>query len=257
MTAAPRRRPLAGSLRLLTWNIHKGIGGIDRRYDLDRIAAVVAHYRPDVLALQEVDVGVPRSRGHAQHERLADALGFAHVAFAATHQLKVGHYGNAILSRVPLAKVESIDLTFPLKKTRAALHAELIVPRGPHHLRVHLFNWHLGLAGVERRWQVTRLLSRRRVQRLGSTSRVVIAGDTNDWAGALPGGQLGREGFTCVTGTGRRALKTFPAWAPVGALDRVFVRGPIDATHVARPRTELARVASDHRPLLIDLQLSR
>jgi endonuclease/exonuclease/phosphatase family metal-dependent hydrolase len=244
-------------LRVLSWNIHKGIGGVDRRCSLDRIAAVIHHYRPDVLSLQEVDDGVPRSRNEAQHEVLAEQLGFSHVVWGPTVQLKRGQYGNAILSHHPVVKRERIDLTFPLKKVRAALYAELMVPVGVHHYSLHLVNWHLGLAGVERRWQVKRLLAHRRLSRLNERSRIVIAGDSNDWAGALPGGRLGQAGFRCATGTGRGALSTFPAWAPVGALDRVFLRGPVAKQHLIHPRLDLARTASDHRPVVMDLKLTR
>ncbi|RKY15675.1 MAG: endonuclease [Planctomycetota bacterium] len=244
-------------LRLLSWNIHKAIGGVDRRCSLERVAAVVQHYRPDVLALQEVDDGVPRSRHARQHQELADQLGYAHVHFGATVQLKTGCYGNAILSHHPIVRREQIDLTFPLKKVRAALYAELVVPVGVHHLSLHLFNWHLGLAGVERRWQVKRLLQSARLSALNTRSRVIIAGDTNDWTGALPRGQLSREGFSCATGSGRSALRTFPAFQPVGALDRVFLRGPLELAHLLHPRLDLAATASDHRPVVLDLKLKR
>jgi len=240
-------------MRLLTWNIHKGIGGVDRRYSLDRIASLVQHYRPDVLTLQEVDRGVPRSRRDHQAEELAQKLGYAHCRFAPNVKLKRGCYGNATLSHFPIVRSCNVDLTLPLKKARAALYTELRVPVGSHHRVVHVFNTHLGLASVERRLQVRRLLSARPLRHLARRSRIVLTGDMNDWTGSLSEGRLLREGFTCVTGHGRQALRTFPAWAPVGALDRVFVRGPLRLDHVLRPRLELARTASDHRPLLIDL----
>ncbi len=41
-------------IRLVIYNIHKCIGGIDRRYDLPRIVEVINHYRPDIVLLQEV-----------------------------------------------------------------------------------------------------------------------------------------------------------------------------------------------------------
>ena len=243
-------------MRLLTWNIHKGIGGVDRRYALERTEAVIRHYRPDVLALQEVDQGVPRSRLHDQARLLAERLGFEHVAFAANVRLTRGRYGNATLSHHPITHQQNLDLTIPLKKRRAALYTLLRVPWRGHRLTVHLFNWHLGLSGMERRVQVRKLLGRRQVRQLHrNTSRIIIAGDTNDWAGALPGGALGQAGFDCVTGTARSALRTFPAWGPLGALDKVFVRGPLSATHLTRPRLDLARQASDHLPVLVDLDL--
>lgn len=240
-------------MRLLTWNIHKGIGGVDRRYALERIVALIQHYRPDVLTLQEVDRGVPRSHRHHQTEELAERLGYAHHAFAANVTLTHGSYGNATLSHYPIVRQTNVNLTVSIKKKRSALYTELRVPYKGHHLVLHVFNTHLGLSGMERRLQVRKLLAARPLRHLARRSRIILAGDTNDWAGALPSGRLLREGFHCVTGSGAKALRTFPAWAPVGALDRVFVRGPLRFDHMLRSRLELARSASDHRPVLVDL----
>lgn len=248
-------RGAGARLRLLSWNIHKAIGGVDRRCSLERVAAVLSHYRPDVAALQEVDDGVPRSGHQRQHEVLAAALGFRYLAFAPTVRLSTGRYGNATLSHHPILAHEAVDLRFPLKKARGALYTSIAVPAGGRRRTLHLFNWHLGLSGLERRWQVRRLLASRRCQHLDRDSRVVLAGDSNDWAGALAGGRLLDAGFGCATGTGASALRTFPAWAPVGALDRIFLRGALRCAHVLRPRLDLAARASDHLPVVVDLQL--
>ncbi len=42
-------------MRLLSYNIHKGIGGRDRRYRLERIVDVIESENPDFICLQEVD----------------------------------------------------------------------------------------------------------------------------------------------------------------------------------------------------------
>ena len=49
-------------MRILSYNIHKGIGGRDRRYRLERVLEVIAREEPDVVCLQEVDRHVRRSR---------------------------------------------------------------------------------------------------------------------------------------------------------------------------------------------------
>lgn len=242
-------------MRLLTYNIHKGIGGIDRRYRIERISTVIRHYAPDVVLLQEVDEDVPRSRRHRQFELLAQLLDYRHVAFGPNVRLKQGRYGNATLSHYPIVSSENHDITFPMKKARGALFTELNVPWRGHHLTVHVINLHLGLAGVERRWQVRKLLDISPLDHLDRRSRIVIGGDTNDWGGVLPNGRLSQEGFQCVTGVRRHALRTFPAWGPLGALDRIFLRGPISCRHSMRSRLELARQASDHLPVVVDLEL--
>ncbi len=242
-------------MRLLTWNIHKGIGSLDRRYDLKRVVAVIEHYDADIVALQEVDEGVPRSASDRQAEWLAEAMGYPYHVFGPNVWLKQGCYGNAVLSRHPLVRWRNIDLTFSGKKPRGALYAEIRASSGEHRLTLHLVNLHLGLSGMERRWQVRRLLASEELVHLERLARVIVAGDTNDWAGALARGRLIQAGFHCVTGTGRRASLTFPSWQPVGALDRVYARGSLACETHRRARLALARQASDHLPVVVDVAL--
>ncbi len=242
-------------MRLIIWNIHKGIGARDRHYAPGRIASVLGHYQPDVVLLQEVDDGAPRSGRDPQAQMLAEALEMPHVAFGPNVKLKVGRYGNATLSRHPIAEHRNVDLTLPMKKRRGALYTKLHAQVRGHRYSVHLFNIHLGLAGMERRWQTKKLVDRVPLSGLRRGSRVIVAGDTNDWAGALPYGSLGRDGFRCVTGIGAKAIRTFPSWKPVGALDKIFLRGPVSTHHVFRSRMALAREASDHIPIIVDLDL--
>lgn len=244
-------------MRLLCWNIHKGIGGVDRRYDPQRILQVIDHYDPDVLLLQEVDSGVPRSRRQDQTDLIADILDYPHAEYGPNVHLRQGCYGNATLSRFPIANSRNIDLSFGIKKSRGALYTEIRARVQNHTFRLHLANLHLGLSGMERRWQVRRLLESTELSRLDSASRIIIAGDTNDWNGALGRGPFRRAGFHCATGIGRRASLTFPAWQPVSALDRVFYRGAIDPEHHYRGRLQITRQASDHLPVIVDFEVKQ
>jgi endonuclease/exonuclease/phosphatase family metal-dependent hydrolase len=103
-------------LRVLSWNIHRGIGGVDRRYRPERVIEVIAHYEPDLVLLQEVDDGVPRSRLDRQIDLLGDALGLRHRTYGPNVRLRRGRYGNATLSRWPLGDVRNVDLTIKPKK---------------------------------------------------------------------------------------------------------------------------------------------
>ena len=69
--------------RILSYNIHKGIGGVDRRYCPERIVETIEHYSPDIALLQEVDEGVPRSESHCQVEMMALAMGVSASCFPA------------------------------------------------------------------------------------------------------------------------------------------------------------------------------
>lgn len=242
-------------MRLVSWNIHRCIGGLDRRYAPGRVVAVLRHYDADVLVLQEVDDSVPRSGNDRQVDLLGDLLDYPYRAYGPNVWLKRGCYGNATLSRFPIVSSRNVDITFPMKKARGALFTELEVPINGHRYTTHIMNVHLGLSGVERRWQVRKLLTTRPLRSLDRGSRIVVAGDTNDWSGALPRGQLRQAGFRCTTGYGANATRTFPAWGPVSALDRVFIRGGVTCMHHFCSRLALAKRASDHLPVIVDLEL--
>jgi len=240
-------------LRLVTYNIHKGIGGLDRRYRIERIVAVLAAIDADVCLLQEVDEGARRSRFERQVDVIGDALGFDHRAFWPNHRLKVGHYGNALLSRIPLRGAQNLSLTLPLHKVRSALHARLDLPALPNGL--WLFNCHLGLAEAERRQQLRRVVHTIEAHAAGAGARrdqtIVVMGDMNDVWNRLGPAVLHPAGFRGV----ERPPLTFPAFRPLRPLDRVFVRGRVAIEQCFRFSHALAREASDHLPLVADLRL--
>lgn len=237
--------------RVLSYNIHKGIGGVDRRYRPERIMAVVEHYAPDIVLLQEVDDGVPRSHFHCQVDLFADALGFDHRAYQKNVQLKRGYYGNAILSRFPMEILGNIDLTLPFKKRRQALVATAHVRWENHTRSVIIANVHLGLAGYERKQQLLRLLAHDSLKHHHRKTPIIIGGDYNDVWGRLGHHSLIPAGFSAVSGK----IRTFPAAMPIRPLDRFFIRGALGVAHVFAGHSNLARQASDHLPLIGDFLL--
>ena len=238
-------------LRVLTYNIHKCIGGLDGRYKPERIAAVIRHHDPDIVFLQEVDHGARRSRGDRQIDILGDLLQLRHRAYVANVKvLGGGEYGNGLLSRHPLADVHNVDLTLPPKKRRSALHARCRVRLGRHARTVHLFGMHLGLSGLERTLQLRAFLASSHLRRLHARTPVIVAGDLNDVWGTIGPKMLGPAGFRAA-----RALRSFPAYAPMRALDGIHVRGAIDLVAARTSRLAIARDASDHLPLVAELLL--
>lgn len=240
------------TFRLLTYNVHQCVG-TDRRRDVARVADVIRHHEPDVVCLQEVIWHENDAPGHAQPRRLADALGFEHGAVGLYRNLHGGAWGNVTLSRFPVDDHETIDLSLRIRfrRTRAALYTRLRVGATP----VHLYNLHFGLAGFERTAQIERVLAR--AQEISPRGRAtILAGDTNDWSNRLVRGALAEEGFhsaTCHVSDPGPA--TFPSTDPAAALDKVFLRGPVRARRVAVSRLALARLASDHLPLLVELDV--
>ena len=234
-------------LRVLSYNIHKCIGR-DRKYQPQRIAETIAHYAPDIVLLQEVDEGAVRSRHERQVDVLGDLLGMEHRAFACNVTLRSGGgYGNAVLSRWPIATSANVDLTVPLKKRRSVLYAALHLPQ---HRALHVFNAHLGLAQYERKQQLVKILNTAEMRELEGPVPVICGGDFNDVYGNLRV-QLIPAGFVTVA----KPPRSFPSGLPLRALDSIYVRGRAELAAFARGDTELAKIASDHRPVYADVDL--
>lgn len=240
-------------LSIVSYNVHKCIGGIDRRYDPGRTAAVIAHHAPDLVLLQEVAQNGARFRGERQVDLLATALGLPHVTYFVNVRFgpQRGEYGNAILSRYPITSTENVDLTIGGKKARSVLHACLRLALPDNHSRtLHVFNLHLGLSGPERREQLRRFLACKPFAGLDHRTPVLVAGDFNDVWGRL-GKLLVPAGFRGPA----RPLRTFPAYAPLRALDSFHVRGEVEVLELQRSRLQLAKAASDHLPLVAQLRV--
>ena len=238
-------------IRVITWNIHKGIGGVDRRYDLNRVVHALAQLEPDILLLQEVADNLPRSRFHDQVEILSSTLSMPHFVYGAQHQFSIGGYGNAIVSRWPLSNVHHLDLTIGTRKKRGALQARTRVRRERHSRSLVLYNLHLGLAGSERTLQLQRFLASRPFNGLHHRTPLVLGGDLNDLWGTLGPKHLEPAGFMRAG----KLVNTFPAALPIRPLDALFVRGDVRSRRCAPAHARLVRQASDHLPLVADLDL--
>jgi endonuclease/exonuclease/phosphatase family metal-dependent hydrolase len=237
-------------MRLLSYNIHKGFGGSDRRYRLERIISVITELQPDLICLQEVDYNVRRTRYHDQPALLARQLN----AVAHLYQLNVprreGGYGNLILSRWSFDRHHHVSLRHHGRKPRGAQLVVVQTPEGP----LHLVNWHLGLAEKERRWQVNHLLGHRLFQELAHLP-TLVAGDFNDWRNTLETHSFAAHQFRQVTHP-IGLFRSFPAFLALASLDKVFYRGPIVIKWANVVRTHLSRRASDHLPLVLDFHLA-
>ena len=241
------------NLRIVSWNVHKCVGGLDRRYDPERTASVLAAQDPDVLILQEVAQHGRWYKHERQIDRLADLLDLGHRCYYVNVRFgpRRGEYGNAILSRMPIIESENIDLTIAGKKARSALHAQIRVPVSPNATRtLHTFNLHLGLGERERREQLRLLLAHQRLTNIRQNTPVIVAGDFNDVLGNLGKRLLVPTGFRGP----RRAPRTFPAWAPIRALDSMYVRGECELLSLTSARSKGARTASDHVPLIAEVR---
>lgn len=229
-------------LNLLTYNIHKAIGN-DRVCDPGRIGQICSESAADVITLQEVDKNVPRSRHLDLARTIAQHLEFDH-ALGLNVSLKAGHYGNATLSRWPIIHNENIDLSWGIKKKRGCLASVIAAPWG----EILVLNLHLGLSRIERHFQVRRVLDSRVL--VGSGMRpVLIAGDTNERTRYLDI-FMNLAGYKNASGTVHRKIKTWPTFAPIWNLDKIFFNNKLQLAEYQVLRNNLTRVASDHFPVL-------
>jgi endonuclease/exonuclease/phosphatase family metal-dependent hydrolase len=238
-------------MRLVSYNIHKGVGGADRRYRLDRAVDVLRGEEADIVCLQEVDFNVKRSRFDNQPDILADKLEANAGLFQLNHPRDEGGYGNLILSRWPFLQHEQLSLRHRGRKNRGAQVVTVDTPQGP----MRVVNWHLGLREHERRWQVAHLLHHPRFL-TGAELPTLIAGDYNDWRNTLGKHAFAARGFEQITDP-IAEFRTFPAFLPLASLDKAYVRGPIQVEKASVVRSKQARKASDHLPLVVDFRLDR
>ena len=237
-------------MRLLSYNIHKGIGGRDRLYRIERVIDVIGSEDPDVICLQEVDQSVRRTRRDDQPVLLTRAFRAVGSHFQLNVRRKEGGYGNLVLSRWPILTCHQVSLRLKRRKPRGAQIAVIDTPEG----RFHLAHTHLGLAESERHWQVRHLLDHPLFCESKELPTVVV-GDLNDWRNTLAHGPFGRQGFHQVTAP-RSRFRSFPAYLPMVSLDKAFTRGGVEVKNARVVHSRLARRASDHLPLVIDFHLS-
>jgi endonuclease/exonuclease/phosphatase family metal-dependent hydrolase len=242
-------------LRILTYNVHRCLG-TDGRLSPHRIAEVIASCRPDIVALQELDVRRARTGGVDQAELIARELEMDfhfHPALRVMEEL----YGDAILTARPSRLVKTGPLPgltrFPKREPRGALWASVNVGEA----QLQVINTHLGLRANERLAQVESLLGPGWLEHPSCRDPVVLLGDFNSFAASRAYRRL-----TAKLQDAQRAPRpgrpraTFPAFFPIYRIDYAFVSRSIEVLGASVVRTPLSRVASDHLPLLVDLRIA-
>ncbi|RKH60015.1 endonuclease/exonuclease/phosphatase family protein [Corallococcus aberystwythensis] len=242
VAVAPKRD--AGALRVMTFNIQSGLKG------LEQVAAVIRQEGPDVVALQEVDVGSTRAHGEDQVERLSALTGLKYRAHFGTTRLYGGAYGIALLSRYPLASLAQYPLPTPRgAEPRTLAHAVLDVDGR----EVSVYATHLirrpfnGAARVRQSVFISHLLAK-------DTRPRLLMGDLNDDPDSRPVRLLRRQlqDVARVTRSDGTGTYPMPLFLPSLRIDYVMACGAF--TPVA---TRVLRVGvSDHYPVVADLRLA-
>ncbi len=222
-------------LRVLTYNIHHG-EGTDGVFDYQRLANVINDLAPDVVALQEVDNKTARASGVDQTLRLAQLTGL-HGVFGNAMDYSGGEYGEAILSRFPIAEYRAHPLPFTEgREPRTALAARIVPDNGlPEFVLIgtHLCHQDESL----RLQQVTEINA---LFPPSGVAPVILAGDLNARRGSPPmEALLDARWVDASSGDAR--------------IDYVLIR-PADPWVIVERYVHDERVASDHRPVLTILR---
>jgi endonuclease/exonuclease/phosphatase family metal-dependent hydrolase len=236
----------------MTYNIHHG-AGMDGRIDLARIASVIRAADPDFVALQEVDQGTKRAAGVDQPAELA-RLTDMQFAYGAAMDYDGGKYGDAVLARRPIVTSRAVALPWTKgghREPRVAVSATSSLPDDAG--RIEFISTH---------WDHTREPSDRLIQAekvnetwKGAPAATVLAGDFNCPPGSPPIEALAEQ-WMLVSGADPADLTCCGGETLKSKIDHVFVK-PSDRWRVIEHHVVDEPVASDHRPVVVKLELAR
>ena len=234
------RRRMGKRIQVASYNVHRWTGMNGRkRPDPGRAALVLSELGADVIALQEV---LRPDHEKCPLSEIADSLGL-YLTFAATRQHRRGQLGNAILSRFPMTAVSVIDISFSRLERRGALAVRF--SGAASHMAV--VATHLSLVDRTRRRQVRSLLQHPQLQ----AGPAVLLGDMNAWRQCKASQELKD---VMERHHNLDWPMTFPAPAPLFALDRVYAHHA-KILSISAHDTAAARRASDHLPVVARLEL--
>lgn len=246
------REVVNGQLRVMTYNVHHCMG-MDGRLSIERIARIIRQCRPDIVGLQELDVAHGRSGGWDQAREIARLLEMD-FRFHPAWQIAEEQQGDAILSRLPMELVRAVPL--PSNPNRMS-----ITPRGALWARIDLWeaplnilNTHLDVLPTQHSVQVEALLTAEWLDHPECTSPTILCGDFNFGPGSKSYRRIqSRLRDAQLSLPSHKPHATWLSSRPLRRIDHVFVSHGIQVVNVEIVDTELARVASDHLPLVVDM----
>ena len=246
--------------RIMTYNVHS-CRGTDGKLDVGRIAEVIAQSRPDIVALQELDCRRHRTGGVDQAHAIAEKLGMGFHFNAALHVAEES-YGDAILTSLPMTLVKTGPLP-NLRDVKVRGRTLKLEPRGAVWVeieiegrKVQVINTHLGLVPPEQRLQAAHLLGPEWLGHPKASAPLILLGDFNATPRYAAYQMIGKrlKDARRLSGMRHKAL-TFPSRMPLIRIDHVFVSDKVAVGAMHAPDSELAKIASDHRPLVADIRV--
>ena len=246
------------TLRVATYNIHKGVRGVGprKRLEIHNLGLGIEALDADLVFLQEVRSFHHREARHFERtwfgwprEGQAEFLapeGYE-VAYRTNAVTKHGEHGNALLSRWPIGDIGHHDVSDHRFEQRGLLHVPVIWGG----LAIHAIVAHLGLMHAGRVRQVERIAAFIEAE-VPPGERIVVAGDFNDWGEKLDA-PMREIGLARAELPGATLPRTFPSRVPVFSLDRIYTRGFACRSTLVPRGTAWARM-SDHLPFVAELE---
>jgi endonuclease/exonuclease/phosphatase family metal-dependent hydrolase len=235
------------TLRVMSYNIHVGVG-MDQKMDLERIAAVINHEKPDLVGLQEVDRGVRRTQGVDEIVELSK-LTKMNYAFAPNLDYQGGVYGVAILSRFPIGTIDHRKFQNRRESERRGMLGIEVEVAGQ---TVNFVTSHLDYQYADGRLfeaeQLLRALD-------GLKGPVILVGDLNDEpAGDAYKLMTSKFQDAWITSKTKEDGFSYPADKVAKRIDYIFFR-MTDAVKAKKAWT-VHSLASDHVPVVVELELN-
>lgn len=239
------------TLRVLCYNVHWCLG-MDGEYDVERLAAVISATKPDLVALQEVDVGVLRSGRVHQARRLGELTGLA-VRMGPTQAYEGGLFGNAVLTNRPILDVEIHPLPYTESTPELVTYprgAIAVTVEGPGGKPVRFVSTHFQHNVPEDRVEEAKAINALFAAE-GDETPTILAGDIN----AKPDEEPVQQLLTRWTNaTDDPPAPSVPAPKPTARIDYIFFR-PAPAFKMLEAKVIDEPMASDHRPVFAVLEL--
>jgi endonuclease/exonuclease/phosphatase family metal-dependent hydrolase len=226
---------------------------MDGILSVERIARIISKSNPDVVVLQELDVG-RKFKGVNQAAAIAQELEM-HFHFHPVCGDEMPCFGNAIFSRYPMKIIRAEHLPMLAKSTFLEPRGVLWVNINFQGHDIHVLNTHLSLWGPELQLQIQKLLG---PDLLGSSDlgeNVILCGDFN----LTPESKF----YSMITrhfkeprfhNDSKASRNTWSSQWPIRRLDHIFVKGHFEAELIVLPKTWLERCASDHLPIAADFE---
>jgi endonuclease/exonuclease/phosphatase family metal-dependent hydrolase len=119
-----RETTAQSTITVLTFNIHHGANSKEHN-TIVQIGRLIREYKPDIIALQEVDSVTTRSRGQ-EHLGQLSRLTSMYPLYGSAIDFQGGKYGTAILSKYPIIASQKMMLPNPDKTEQRILQCAYV-----------------------------------------------------------------------------------------------------------------------------------